>query len=70
MIHYHEQRVPHIWPGFGKIWGFTGAGARVPVVPMNSSSRAFNTHISPKQGEIWGTPMVVMNHHFDATAAA
>jgi hypothetical protein len=47
--------VPHISPGFGQMWDLTDAGAKVPVASEISGSRAVNSHISPKEGEIWGT---------------
>jgi hypothetical protein len=50
-----EPRVPHISPDFGEMWELTNSGVRVPVVPGTYDSRAVNSHISPKSGEIWGT---------------
>jgi hypothetical protein len=37
------------------MWERTNAGACVPVALEDVKVRAVESHISPKEGEIWGT---------------
>jgi hypothetical protein len=50
-----NQRVPHIWPGFGQMWEFTDLALEVLRHNRHRCASIRSFHIWPKLGQIWGT---------------
>ena len=58
---FQEPRlgVPHISPSVGEMWELTEARVEISAAEQTFRHRprhSFPSHISPKNGEIWGTP--------------